>query len=137
MADMQTLMSMVQRLQSQGIDVMALLQGAATGAMGPGSATGAGALSNNEFMGREMPPFKPFEGPGPGAVIDDEQVRQMMENSNRMPMNSMPMMRGGSTSDEEFEMMQRMLRGLPPSSMSAMPDPRNNVSGILKLLGGK
>lgn len=131
MADMQTLMSMVQRLQSQGIDVMALLQGAATGAMGPGSATGAGALSNNEFMGREMPPFKPFEGPGPGAVIDDEQVRQMMENRNRTPM-----MRGGSTSDVELEMLQRMLRGLPPSSMSSMPDPRSNASGILQLLGG-
>jgi len=127
MADMQTLMSMVQRLQSQGIDVMALLKSAAMGAMGPGSAAGslgaAGAVSNNEFMGREMPPYDPFQGPGPGAVMD----------MNRMPMRQP----SGSTSDVELEMLQRMLRGLPPSSMSAMPDPRNNVSGILKLLGGK
>lgn len=122
MADMQTLMSMVQRLQSQGIDVMALLQGAATGAMGPGSAAGAGAVSNNEFMGREMPPYDPFQGPGPGAVMD----------MNRMPMRQP----SGSTSDVGLEMLKRMMRGMPQSSMSAMPDPRSNASGILQLLGG-
>lgn len=91
----------------------------------------AAGASNNEFMGREMPPFKPFEGPGPGAVIDDEQVRQMMENRNRMPM-----MRGGSTSDVELEMLKRMMRGMSPSSTPSMPDPKSNVNGILKLLGG-
>ncbi len=94
----------------------------AGGAAGSLGAAGAGAVSDTEFMGRKMPPFKPFEGPGPGAVMD----------MDRMPMRQP----SGSTSDVEFEMMQRMLRGLPPSPITSMPDPRSNVNGILKLLGG-
>ena len=48
MADMQTLMSVVQRLEGQGIDVMSLLQRAA---MGVGSCSSHGAVGDTEFMG--------------------------------------------------------------------------------------
>ena len=132
MADMQTLAALVQRLESQGVDVMALLQGAAMGGAG---AMGSGAITAGEefmgrrmrpqaddefFMGRRMPPFKPFQGPGPGAVMDMEQTERMMENRNRMP-----------------DFMQPAFNQLMQNSAMMGPRPVRPVApGILKLLGG-
>ena len=126
MADMQSLMALVQRLESQGVDVMGLLQGAAMG--------------GGELEGRR----------GPGAVVDMDQTQRMMEKRGRgMPSymrnmleqlqresgNTMPRRApGGSTSDAEYQMFQRMLQGASP--MPFTPDPRNNEIGILRLLGG-
>lgn len=118
MADMQTLAALVQRLESQGVDVMALLQGAAMGGAG---AMGSGAITaGEEFMGRRMPPFKPFEGPGPGAVMDMEQTQRMMENRNRMP-----------------DFMRPAFNQLMQNGAMTGPRPVRPVApGILKLLGG-
>jgi hypothetical protein len=117
MADMQTLAALVQRLESQGVDVMALLQGAAMGGAG---AMGSGAITaGEEFMGR-MGPRKPFEGPGPGAVMDMEQTQRMMENRNRMP-----------------DFMKPAFNQLMQSGAMTGPRPVRPVApGILKLLGG-
>lgn len=147
MADMQSLMALVQRLESQGVDVMGLLQGAAS-AGGEFQGPGPGALMDG--IEDIAPPYKPFEGPGPGAVMDPEQTRRMMENQRRgkseymrnmlerlqrESINTMPRRApGGSTSDAEYQMFQRMLQGAAP--MPFTPDPRNNEIGILKLLGG-
>lgn len=117
MADMQTLMSVVQRLEGQGIDVMSLLQRAA---MGVGSAAAAGAVSDTEFMGRKMPPYKPFEGPGPGAVVDDEQVRQMIEKRNTLPDFMKPALQDFMRSNQMPG--PRQVRPIPP--------------GLLQLFGG-
>lgn len=134
MADMQTLAALVQRLESQGVDVMALLQGAAmggAGAIGSGAITAGeefmgrmGPRSNDfmaddEFMGR-MGPRTPFEGPGPGAVMDMEQTQRMMENRNRMP-----------------DFMKPAFNQLMQSGGMTGPRPVRPVApGILKLLGG-
>ena len=130
MADMQTLAALVQRLESQGVDVMALLQGAAmggAGAMGSGAITAGeefmgrmGPRTDDEFMGRRMPPMKPFEGPGPGAVMDMEQTQRMMENRNRLP-----------------DFMKPAFNQLMQNSAMTGPRPVRPVApGILKLLGG-
>jgi hypothetical protein len=130
MADMQTLAALVQRLESQGVDVMALLQGAAmggAGAMGSGAITAGeefmgrmGPRTDEEFMGRRMPPMKPFEGPGPGAVMDMEQTQRMMENRNRMP-----------------DFMKPAFNQLMQNGAMTGPRPVRPVApGILKLLGG-
>ena len=129
MADMQTLAALVQRLESQGVDVMALLQGAAmggAGAMGSGAITAGeefmgrmGPRTDDEFMGR-MGPRKPFEGPGPGAVMDMEQTQRMMENRNRMP-----------------DFMRPVFNELMQNGAMTGPRPVRPVApGILKLLGG-
>ena len=133
MADMQTLAALVQRLESQGVDVMALLQGAAmggAGAMGSGAITAGeefmgrmGPRSGDEdnmFMGRRMPPMKPFEGPGPGAVMDMEQTQRMMEKRNRLP-----------------DFMTPAFNQLMQNGAMTGPRPVRPVApGILKLLGG-
>jgi hypothetical protein len=57
--------------------------------------------------------------------------------NTRMDMNRMPMMQpGGITTEAEYQMFQRMMRGMAPSPMPSMPDPRSKGMGILKLLGG-
>ena len=148
MADMQSLMALVQRLESQGVDVMGLLQGAAMGGGELEGRRGPGAVMDG--VADMAPPFKPFEGPGPGAVVDMDQTQRMMEKRGRgMPSymrnmleqlqresgNTMPRRApGGSTSDAEYQMFQRMLQGAAP--MPFTPDPRNNEIGILRLLGG-
>ena len=143
MADMQSLMALVQRLESQGVDVMGLLQGAAMGGAG---SMGSGAITaGEEFMGRMgprseepmryrgpgaiidgvediAPPYTPFEGPGTGAVMDPEQTRRMMQNQRR----GMP------------EYMRSVLERLQRESgdMSGTRPVRPMPPGILKLLGG-
>lgn len=141
MADMQSLMALVQRLESQGVDVMGLLQGAAMGGGELEGRRGPGAVMDG--VADMAPPFKPFEGPGPGAVMDMDQtqrmmpsyMRNMLEQLQRESGNTMPRRApGGSTSDAEYQMFQRMLQGASP--MPFTPDPRNNEIGILRLLGG-
>ena len=141
MADMQSLMALVQRLESQGVDVMGLLQGAAMGGGELEGRRGPGAVMDG--VADMAPPFKPFEGPGPGAVMDMDQtqrmmpsyMRNMLEQLQRESGNTMPRRApGGSTSDAEYQMFQRMLQGAAP--MPFTPDPRNNEIGILRLLGG-
>ena len=123
MADMQTLMSMVQRLEGQGIDVVSLLQRAAMGAGGAAGslgAAGAGAVSDTEFMGRKIPRYEAFQGPGPGAVMDMERTQQMIESRNSLP-----------------DFMKPALQDLMRNSQ--MPGPRQVrpvPPGLLQLFGG-
>lgn len=135
MADMQSLMALVQRLESQGVDVMGLLQGAAMGGAG---SMGSGAITAGEqfrgrmgprsdveddmFMGRRMRPMEPFTGPGPGAVVDPEQTRRMMEKQRR----GMP-----SYMQNILEQLQRE-SGNATGTRPVRPMP----PGILRLLGG-
>ena len=138
MADMQSLMALVQRLESQGVDVMGLLQGAAmggAGSMGSGAITAGeefrgrmGPRSDDEdymFMGRRMRPMEPFTGPGPGAVVTEEEMaaRLAARDRGKMPLPSYMQ----STLD-------RLMR--ESGNMSGTRPVRPMPPGILRLLGG-
>ena len=112
MADMQSLMAMVQRLESQGVDVMGLLQGAAMG--------GAGGMA---IQDRRLPPTKPFQGPGPGAVVTQEEMAARLAARDRGKMPSYMQ----ST-------LERLMResGNVTGTRPAQPV----APGILRLLGG-
>jgi len=121
MADMQSLMALVQRLESQGVDVMGLLQGAA---MGGGGSMGSGAITaGEEFMGRQMRQAEPFTGPGPGAVVTEEDMAARLAARDRGKMPSYMQ----STLD-------RLMR--ESGDMGGTRNVRPTHPGILKLLGG-
>ena len=140
MADMQSLMALVQRLESQGVDVMGLLQGAAmggAGSMGSGAITAGeefmgrmGPRSDAEddmFMGRRMRPMEPFTGPGPGAVVTEEEMAARLAARDR-----------GFSNERMPSYMQSTLDRLMRESrdMSGTRNVRPTHPGILKLLGG-
>ena len=125
MADMQSLMALVQRLESQGVDVMGLLQGAA---MGGGGSMGSGAITaGEEFMGRQMRQVEPFAGPGPGAVVTEEDMAARLAARDR-----------GSSNSRMPSYMQSTLDRLMRESrdMGGTRNVRPTHPGILKLLGG-
>ena len=135
MADMQSLMAMVQRLESQGVDVMGLLQGAVMGGAG---SMGSGAITaGEEFMGRmgprsyvdddgfegRMGPRSDFQGPGPGAVVTEEDMAARLAARDRGKMPSYMQ----STLD-------RLMR--ESGNVTGTRPVRPMAPGILKLLGG-
>jgi len=121
MADMQSLMALVQRLESQGVDVMGLLQGAAMGGAG---SMGSGAITAGEdFMGRQMRQAEPFTGPGPGAVVTEAEMAARLAARDRGKMPSYMQ----STLD-------RLMR--ESGNVSGTRPVRPMPPGILRLLGG-
>lgn len=121
MADMQSLMALVQRLESQGVDVMGLLQGAA---MGGANSMGSGAITaGEEFMGRRMRQAEPFTGPGPGAVVTEEEMAARLAARDRGKMPSYMQ----STLD-------RLMR--ESGNVTGTRPVRPMPPGILRLLGG-
>jgi hypothetical protein len=135
MADMQSLMAIVQRLESQGVDVMGLLQGAAMGGAG---SMGSGAITaGEEFRGRmgprsyvddagfegRMGPRSDFQGPGPGAVVTEEDMAARLAARDRGKMPSYMQ----STLD-------RLMR--ESGNVTGTRPVRPMPPGILKLLGG-
>lgn len=125
MADMQSLMALVQRLESQGVDVMGLLQGAA---MGGGGSMGSGAITaGEEFMGRQMRQAEPFAGPGPGAVVTEEEMAARLAARDRGFSNS----RMPSYMQSTLDRLMRESR-----DMGGTRNVRPTHPGILKLLGG-
>jgi len=136
MADMQSLMALVQRLESQGVDVMGLLQGAAmggAGSMGSGATTAGeefmgrmGPRSDVEddmFMGRQMRQAEPFAGPGPGAVVTEQEMAARLAARDRGKMPSYMQ----STLD-------RLMR--ESGNVTGTRHVRPMPPGILRLLGG-
>ena len=121
MADMRSLMAMVQRLESQGVDVMGLLQGAAMG--GAGSMGSGATTAGEDFMGRQMRQAEPFTGPGPGAVVTEQEMAARLAARDRGKMPSYMQ----STLD-------RLMR--ESGNMSGTRPVRPMPPGILKLLGG-
>ena len=94
MADMQRLMDVVRRLEAQGINVVDFLEGQ------------AGMPAEQPFNGMDisnmpMPEFKPFTGPGPGAVVTERDMeimrRRMMQDrvSRQNPMAGLLQLFGG------------------------------------------
>ena len=140
MADMQSLMALVRRLESQGVDVMGLLQGAA---MGGGGSMGSGAITAGEefrgrmgprsddedytFMGRRMRPMEPFTGPGPGAVVTEEEMAARLAARDRGFSNSRMPSYMQSTLD-------RLMR--ESGNVTGTRPVRPMPPGILRLLGG-
>lgn len=121
MANMQSLMALVQRLESQGVDVMGLLQGAAMG--GAGSMGSGAVTAGEEFMGRQMRQAEPFKGPGPGAVVTEEEMAARLAARDRGKMPSYMQ----STLD-------RLMR--ESGNVTGTRPVRPMAPGILKLLGG-
>jgi hypothetical protein len=98
MDDMQLLMDTVRRLQSQGVDVLGLLGGNTRQPPDPQQFNG---MDVSDFP---VPEMKPFTGPGPGAVVtqddmdmtrrrieaDKNPLRRFLEPSDFNPSSSDP-----------------------------------------------
>ena len=110
MADMQRLMDVVRRLEAQGINVVDFLEGQVR-------MPAERPFSGSDPSGMPMPEFKPFTGPGPGAVVD----------GSRFPNT-------GLTREEKLlETFRR--RSLNPNYQG--PQNFNQVAGLLQMLGGR
>ena len=65
-----------------------------------------------------------------------DSMREFMMGGSGAGINSMPMMKPqGTNSEAEYQMFQRMMKGMPPSPGPSMRDPRNKNLGLLQLLG--
>ena len=121
MADMQKLMDIVGQLESNGIDVIRLLEGRSPipmprqvpqeGDMQPipmprsqgQTIDGLSPMpmpsvpfNGMDISGRTMPEFKPFAGPETGAVITDQDMEMIRRRMNRQnPMMGLLQLFGG------------------------------------------
>ena len=94
MADMQRLMDIVRRLEAQGINVVDFLEGQVR-------MPAEQPFNGMDISGRPMPEFQPFTGPGPGAVVTEQDMemvrrRMMQDRMNRQnPMSGLLQLFGG------------------------------------------
>lgn len=97
--DMQNLIQLVQRLRQQGVDVGALLSGNQPAAP---SAQFIGA----DISGMPTPDYKPFTGPGPGAIVD---YGNMPRQNTTFFENATPSMGGAYVTERDMELTRRRM----------------------------
>ena len=131
MADMQRLMEIVRRLEEQGVDVVNLLEGNAPMPMQP--FTGPGAITD----GMPMPEFKPFTGPGPGAIDDGMPMQSFTGPGAIIDGRSMPEFQpftgpgpGAYITDRDNEIILRRM-------MRDRTNRQAPMSGLLQMIGGQ
>ena len=99
MDDMQNLMQLVQRLRQQGVDVGALLSGNQPAAP-------SAPFNGMDISGMPTPEYKPFTGPGPGAIVDYGNVPRQNTTLSEI---ATPSMGGAYVTERDMELARRRM----------------------------